>query len=82
MFVMAVGATFPVFNSGTCTDAKNLLQCHSLPRWRDGGRENRGSGGEGNPFFFAFDPVDIIVEDTLLWLTAFHPNLETRTHHL
>lgn len=46
MFVMAVRATFPIFNSGTCSDAKNLLPCHSLPG--EERERRRGSEGEGN----------------------------------
>lgn len=42
MFVMAVRATFPIFNSGTCSDAKNLLQCHSLPGRRGRARREEG----------------------------------------
>lgn len=46
MFVMAVRATFPIFNSGTCSDAKNLLPCHNLPG--EERERRRGSEGEGN----------------------------------
>lgn len=35
MFVMAARTTFPPFNSGICSQAKNLLQCHRLPGTRE-----------------------------------------------
>ncbi|MEQ2178490.1 hypothetical protein GOODEAATRI_014551 [Goodea atripinnis] len=46
MFVMAVGSTFPIFNPGMCSDAKNLLQCHRLPG--RGEREEELLGAQAN----------------------------------